>query len=282
MQLLNTDVLIKEPADVYHAQAGEYLSSHQLSDFRKSPLLYHRKVEGLIEDQDRPAYRVGRAAHTLILEGRDRLEAEYAVGGPINGKTGKPYGRRSKTWQRWAASLEKDVITESDMALIEQLNAAVGANTLASELLADGVAEGVVRTSYCGVACQARIDWLNPAAGLVDLKTCDDLDYLEHDARRYGYAYQLALYEVLLRRALAQALGEADGFSTGARQRTIPVFLVAVEKKEPYRCGVWRIGEGVLAQARQENEAAIDRLKECRRTHTWPTGYEDLRTFDYL
>ena len=87
-----------EPAEVYHAKAKDNLSSHQLADYRKCPLLYHRKRLGLIPQKDSTAYLVGRAAHTLILEGRERFEAEYAVGGPINPKTEKPYGPTTKAF----------------------------------------------------------------------------------------------------------------------------------------------------------------------------------------
>ena len=78
-----SDVLIHEPADVYHANAGEYLSSHLLADFRKCPLLYHRKRSGLIPDEDRPAYLVGRvrrgdqgALETLVVRHYDGVYAE--------------------------------------------------------------------------------------------------------------------------------------------------------------------------------------------------------------
>ena len=261
------DLLIREPADVYHEKAAEYLSSHRLADFRRCPLLFRRKELGLIEDEDRPAYRLGRAAHTLILEGRDRFEATYAVGGPVNPKTGQPYGPRTKAYAQWAASLGKEVLTDEEAALCAELNAGVGANTVASDLLAEGVPEGVVRADYCGLPCQARIDWVSPEAGIVDLKTCDDLTWLEADARRYGYAHQLAFYRAVLARAYNEVL---------------PVYMVAVEKKQPHRCGVWRVGEDVLALAQKENEQAMGRLRECQEADTWPTGYEDLRTFDYI
>ena len=84
--------LIWESAEVYHAQAGAFLSSHQLAEFRRNPLLFHKKEIGLVRDEDRPAYLIGRAAHVLILEGRERYERQYAVGGPINPKTGAPFG----------------------------------------------------------------------------------------------------------------------------------------------------------------------------------------------
>ena len=96
------DVLLHEPADLYHAKSGEYLSSNLLADFSKSPLLYHRKRCGLVPREDRPAFLVGRAAHTVILEGIDAFHGSFAVGGPVNPKTGLPYGSSTKAWSEWA------------------------------------------------------------------------------------------------------------------------------------------------------------------------------------
>ncbi len=259
--------LIREPADVYHGKAGEYLSSHMLAEFRRNPLLFHKKELGLVQDQDRPAYVLGRAAHVLILEGREAYEQAYAFGGPINPKTGLPFGSRTKAFQEWADAKGKPVLDDDQAALIESLNASVKAHVHASALLADGIAEGVVRAEYCGLPCQSRLDWLNPERGIVDLKTCDNLDWLQMDARSYGYAYQLAFY-----RSLAAAL-------TGER---LPVYMIAVEKREPLRTGVWRMSEEVLGLAQKENEEAIARLIACRGKDEWLTGYEDIRTFDLL
>ena len=114
--------------------------------------------------------------------------------------------------------------------------------------LAEGVAEGVVRAEYCGRQCQIRIDWLNVHQGIVDLKTVDELTWFEADAKRYGYVHQVAFY----RAVLAQVIGVA-----------MPVFFIAVEKKEPYRCGVWKVTEDSLLSAQQENEADISRLQRC-------------------
>jgi hypothetical protein len=134
----------------------------------------------------------GRAAHTLILEGRERYAAEYAVGGPINPATGKRYGSNTKAFAEWAAAQGKPVLTDEKALLIESMADGVVAHDIAMSLMAKGVAEGVVRAEYCGLACQARMDWFNPDRGIVDLKTCDDLTYFEADARRYGYTHQLA------------------------------------------------------------------------------------------
>ena len=259
--------LICEPADVYHAQAGKYLSSHRLTEFRRNPLLFHKKELGLVQDQDRPAYILGRAAHVLILEGRDAYERAYAFGGPINPKTGQPFGSRTKAFQDWAEAQGKSVLDDEQAALIESLGASVRAHQHAAALLADGVAEGVIRAEYCGLPCQARLDWLNPERGIVDLKTCDNLDWLQTDARAYSYAHQLAFYRSL---------------STTLTGQPLPVYLIAVEKREPLRTGVWRLSEEVLGLAQKENEEGIARLIACREKDEWLTGYEDIRTLDWM
>jgi hypothetical protein len=259
--------LLRETPEVYHAQSAHFLSSHKLADFRRNVPLFRKKELGLVKEEDRPAYLVGRAAHTLILEGRAAYEAEYAFGGPINPKTGAPFGSRTKAFQDWVETQGKPVLDDEQGELIESMYAAVRAHEHAITLLADGIAEGVVRTEYCGIPCQVRLDWLNPARGIVDLKTCDNLDWLETDARSFGYAHQMAFY----RSVLACVIG-----------LVLPVHLIAVEKREPFRAGVWRMSEQVLGIVRKENEAAIERLKTCRDRDHWPTGYEDIRVFDWI
>jgi len=252
-----------EPADVYHAKAKHYLSSHQLADYRKCPLLYHRKRLGLISQKDSTAYLVGRAAHTLILEGRERFEAEYAVGGPINPKTEKPYGPTTKAFTEWAAQIDKPVISDDQAALIEQMVHGVAMNPNAVDLLSAGQAEGVVRCEYEDVQCQARIDWLTSQNEIVDLKTCFDLDRFEDDFVTYGYAYQLAFYRSLLIKE---------------HKLTVPgCYVIAVEKREPFRCGVWSVFPTLLNAARRENEKAIAELIKSKEKGVWPTNYEKIR-----
>lgn len=259
--------LVSEPASVYHAKAKDYLSSHALAKFRRCPLLYRRKQLGLVPQRDSASFALGRAAHVLIIEGRDRFEAEFAVGGPINPRTNQPYGPQTKAFREWAAATGKPVVSEADLALLQEMNASVRAHLFARELLSQGVAEGVVRAAYCGVPCQARIDWINPVdgRGIVDLKTCDNLDEFERDAHRYGYIHQMAFYREMVVEA---SNAEAE------------VHLIAIEKREPYRCGVWQISRRLLDRAADENERAIDELKRCREHGVWPTRYESLRLLD--
>ena len=266
--LADLSFLIHEPQDVYHAKAKEFLSSHELKQFRDDPYLFWKRRNGLLpEEPERAAYRIGRATHRLILEGRESFEDGYAVGGPVNEKTGEVFGIRTKAYTEWAEAQGKPVLTCEEAALIENLHAAVQSHRIAAELLSNGVPEGVVRADYSEVPCQARLDWLNPERGLIDLKTCDHLRYFEMDMRAYRYVHQLAFYRAVLAQVIAQL---------------VPVHIVAVEKQEPFRCGVWVISEKTLNQAQKENEAAIGRLTQYDQAGVWPTGYEELRTFDWL
>ena len=113
-----TAFLIHESAAEYHAQAKQHLSSHALADFRKCPQLFIQKRRGIITDEDRPAYLIGRALHTLALEGEERFCAEFAVGGPINEKTGQRFGAATKAFAEWAAMQGKPVLCDEHFELV--------------------------------------------------------------------------------------------------------------------------------------------------------------------
>ena len=265
---IDLGVIQREPEADYHAKRGQFLTSHLLADFRKSPYLYDKQVRGLIKEKVTAAFITGRGAHVRILEGGAEYHSRFAIGGPINKSTGKPFAADTKAFREWAKEQGKPGIHYDDAELIEELATGVSMNSRAIDFITGGVAEGVVRAEYCGVACQSRLDLVHPEFGIMDLKTTDNVDYFQPDGRRYGYAYQMAFYRAMLALVL-------DG-------QMVPVHLIAVEKKEPYRCGIWRMCSDMLTQAQKENEAAIERLKACRKRGAWPTGYEEIRIFDSL
>ena len=209
--------IIQIPSAEYHAESrnGHYLSSHLLADFRQSPQLYHREVSGEIAQTESPVLALGRAAHCLILEGRAAFDEQYIVSdGPVNPKTGEPYGKATKAYAEWLSSQTREIVSPKDFGFIVKLQKSVWLHPTASALLEKGVSEATVRAEYCGVPCQIRMDWFSPEHGIADLKTCDSLKWFEGDCRRFGYAFQMAFYRAVLR----EATGE-----------TVPVHLVAVE-----------------------------------------------------
>ena len=261
---MNINFIIHEPSDVYHEQSrtGKYLSSHRLGDFRKSPKLYYKKMQGLIKESETSALFIGRAAHCLILEGRASFEEQYVVSdGPINPNTGEVYTKNTKAYAAWKASQTKEIVSGTDFNLLAKLQQGVLEHSNANELLLNGVAEGVVRAEYCNMPCQIRMDWFNPDYGLVDLKTCENADRFKDDIYWNGYIHQMAFYRAVIRVA------------TGI---TVPVTLIGVEKKEPCSARVIELSAEDLDVAEKINSEAIKRLRECYATGVWPTGYEGI------
>lgn len=268
--------LLDIPADEYHAatKRNEYTTSHRLHLFRKCPALYKKTIDGEIVEGDTAAFALGRATHTYIIEGADKFATENLVSdGPTNEKTGKPYGKLTKAYTEWAAEQTQPVISTEDFALIEKMSAAVHAHPVAADLLASGFAEATIRAEWKDEPIQARLDWFDPERRiLVDLKTCADIDRFEYDIRDYGYIAQLAFY------------ANAIELAGGPNLINIKAFLVAVEKKEPYRVAVYNVVASTLEDAhlhhmgkefwRNDNTAMMEELKQCRATGVWPTRYE--------
>jgi len=177
--------------------------------------------------------------------------------------TGEPCGRYSSRFEQWAREQGKPAIHHDQAELIEHLDTSVRTHPATRDLLAEGVAQGVVRCSYRDVPCQSRIDWLNPHRGLVTLEVCDGLNWLDSSLRSNGPAHRLAFERALL----------AELTSTW-----VPAHIIAVETRAPYRCGVWRVSRLLLRGVRKENEQALTRLKRYRELDHWPTGFEQIRT----
>ena len=263
--LINIDDMITEPDHVYHEKRADFLSSHALADFRNCPLFYQQKKEGIIPSPDSAAYAFGRAAHTRILEGSEVLENSYLFGGPINEKTGKPYGNTTKKFLEWQAEQEKPVISLDHLDLIETMADAVAGQSQAASLLAEGAAEKVARADMHDMPCQVRCDWMHPTKGLVDLKTCENLTWFENDMKRYSYVFQMAFYRAVLH--------EYFGVE-------VDVHIIAVEKQAPHRVGVWHIIPSVLDHAEKINRAAIKALSRSQDKNIWPTGFEQIRQIE--
>lgn len=272
--------LLDIPADEYHAatKRNEYTTSHRLNQFRRCPALYKKIIDGEIVEGDTAAFQLGRATHTLILEGDERFSAEFAVSdGPTNEKTSKPYGKATKAYQDWAAEQTQPVIGTEDYTLILKMRDAVHAHAVAADLLKSGIAEGTVRTTWNGEPVQARLDWFDPERNIiVDLKTCNDADRFGYDIRDFGYVPQLGFY--------AKCVSLARGDKIGVGPQTPDCYLVAVEKKEPYRVSVTQICSITRDDAiynhmggetwRDDCDAMLAELQSCREANVWPTRFE--------
>ncbi|MCD8351344.1 MAG: PD-(D/E)XK nuclease-like domain-containing protein [Planctomycetaceae bacterium] len=237
-----------------------------LKEFRACPAHYHAIVTGCVQTTTGRAYRFGQAAHKLVLEGESALRKSFAIGGPINGRTGRSYAHESRAFRDWASDCginAETILTPMEWDTLQRMNDAINRHREAAGLLSDGWAELCACASLTDIPCQARFDWLRHDGTVVDLKTTADITRFESDARRFGYLHQFAFY-----RQVAEAAGTA-----------VEMVAVVVEKRPPHRVGVWRFPKAALAPYVALNQTALRSLKRCRDTRTWPTGYESARAF---
>jgi hypothetical protein len=144
------------------------------------------------------------------------------------------------------------------------MDTSVAFHSVASKIITNGEAEKIIRGELHGVACQSRVDYLvteDKSGYMIDLKTCQDLTWFEHDAKRFGYVGQIAFYHDLL----------------VTQHDYIEATIVAVETKYPYRVGVWRISPDTIKAASEDNKKLIEYYQTCRDANGWPTGYEAIR-----
>jgi hypothetical protein len=266
--------LLVEADETYRLNSRIYLGSHALNTFRECPLKYHREVSGLVKrSSESESLITGRAMHALLCEGQDAFDQFFIVGGPVNPKTNNHYGRDTKAFEQWLAEQQangetRTYLTDKQHEEILGMVEGIKRHEQAREIFSnpDAQAEGVARGLYCGRQCQVRIDWFD--GFVTDLKTCDDLGQFErYQARAFGYLHQVSFYSEVLH------------ITHGRLYRPR---IVAVEKKEPFRCCVWTVTDAVFEAACRDNEAAIRELIECEKTGHWPTRYEGVRSFDYL
>jgi len=254
--------LDREPLDAYRAQEAEHLTAQHLIDFRKDPFVFRKRQTGLLPAEKAHDHDVDRAALVLTLEGQQEYERQFISGGPVNPQTNEPYSIYSSEYRDWAAGQDRTVLTNEQAQTVEHIDYGVRMHAEARKLLANGVAQGVVRCEYRGMACQSRLDWVSPSQGLVGLAVCDSLSWLDTTLRIGGFVHRLAF---------------EHGLIAQITEANLPVHVIAVEKRAPHRCGVWFVSGRLVQKARKENDQAIDRFKHCRDKDHWPTGYETLR-----
>ena len=262
---------MSESDQEYHGQnvynGGKYLSSHALIDYINCPAYFDAKVKGTVAQKDSDTFKAGRAAHCLILEGQDEYKNRYVTGGPINEKTGKPYGTSTDKYKNWAEEQKAngaEVLTpavDRDCILMQM---GVMSNTDAIEKIRCGNAEVIIRSRYCGEDCQIKVDFLSDEA-IIDLKTCRDLQWFKKDFFDYKYDHQLSFYQKV-----------HEQFSG----HTLPVYVIAVQNTAPHIAAVFEVQQSVLDEAQRKNEKAIRSLRESRRMNYWTTGYEGILSID--
>jgi hypothetical protein len=240
-------------AEVYEGMPlADYLalpaeSATGLRDMDVSPLLYRWRRDQPI---DADALRVGRAAHTAILEPQ-RFRYDYAVwdGGP----------RRGNDWAAFQLENQgRTIVTQAQCTLALEIAKAVRQHPIAADLLSEGRPELSMmwRHERTGLLCKARMDWLRGLA-LVEVKTCRDPEprRFANQFARLGYHIQGAHYNAGI---------------IAAGWETRPIKVIAAQNCPPFDVVVYDVPLDALLVGEDAAERALDRVAECRRARTWP------------
>lgn len=257
---------------------SEYLKlpgvhSSELKHMLISPKLYAHKQLRPMQDND--TLRVGRAGHTAILEPQ-RFLGEYCQWetertDPETGEVKKAI-RRGKVWDEFqAANANKTILTPAQFEAALAMRDAVREHPIAGPLV-KGIGQNELSLRWThertGIDMKGRIDRLVHGQALVDIKTSADPtpQAFARTAFNLHYFLQMALYSDGV---------EACGLGTPA------VKIIAVQSVAPFDVGVYDIEIEELEFGREQYNAALDRLIECRKTNVWPgfaeTGALPLR-----
>lgn len=264
------------PIEDYHGQPtdGPSVSSSGLRTiWSQSPAHFwanSRMNPDRPPEEDKPHFTLGRLAHQLLLEGRERFDREYVV--------------RPEKWSYWspAAKEWRDVQVAAGLTVItqEQLNQVAGmAKSLAAHPLVreakilDGLVERSLfyRCRQTGVWLKSRPDVLpNSSGDVVDLKTCQSVatDALQKSLANFGYPMQAALAGTAMREA---ADLEMTSFSN-----------VWVEVNEPHCVRITTLTPEDILRGELQNAAATRTFAECCRTNTWPGPGGEQQDAEFL
>jgi len=227
-------VQVQMPRDDYYAASEDrkVVTPENVGGLLEYPALFH----AMSEDRElRPALSeamtTGRAlSDFLSLQPEEFLQAYVVAEGPVNPKTGKPYGTDTKVYAEWRASQDKTPVSTEQFNMFGKMAIAYNTHSFVKEL-AGYVCHrnATLAAKLHGVDCLCRIDRLYVGDGTVvaiDVKTTSDLNGFIRSADALHYREQQALICRIL---------EANGFDN------VQVRIAAIEKGPLPRCGVFGV-----------------------------------------
>jgi hypothetical protein len=256
-----------ESIEQYHANPA--ISHSKLECYRRRPALYYKKyvAKTLPPSVDTSAFRLGSAVHCAVLEEK-QFAARYILKPDCDRRTKEG---KIQFAEFSAQHADKTLLDPDEMQQVVAMREAIAAHPIASQLLADGLAETTWRKEQPNAlgALQCRTDWFSslgcelsdgkPYA--LDIKTVESLDSdafrnFERAAFNYGYHRQAGFYLPLINEIFQWSVSK--------------MYYVAVEKSEPYGCAVYTLSDDAIARGQDENIADLVRLKRSLETNEWP------------
>ncbi len=216
-------------------------------------------------DEQTDAMVLGSALHARLLE---MTTAQHLIiDGPINEKTGKPFGTDTNAYRDYAKLHPGKIILSGDgRARLDGMAESVMRHSLARKLVeAKGETELVMVWDDCGVRCKGRLDKDVPQLLAFDVKSTVNASPSKwanavHD---YGYHVQAEFY----RRGM-------DATGIGGK----PFVFLVVEKRPPYGVVIYEIDPESMAVAKHQIDRALAMVAACQKAGAWPGYAEEVQT----
>jgi len=238
------------PFEEYRAWDAVNVSA--LKDYERSAQHVHDALTA-DESEETPSMVVGRALHTLALEGKAAFTERFTL---------RPAGMNANSgaYQTWKAAQTKTILTDNQAASVTGMFAALGKHAKAKSLLAyPGAAEVscVFDDPETGVRCKMRIDRLLPGKIILDLKTASDASTRAARDAAIGYGYDI------------QAEMYVRGVEVLTGKRT-PFVWAFVESDAPHAVNLFTPDDAMQKSGILRLNAALQLVKHCRETGVWP------------
>lgn len=208
------------------------------------------------------------SAVDLLLHEPGKFDERFVVGGPVNPKTGKMYGRETHTFAEWRAEQPdgKEFLSEPDYQRAQNSAEAVRQDEAAMAMLSAGRPQVCVvwHDAETNELLKARLDWLGEA--ITDLKTAHNAEAFPFASAmsRWGYHIQAALY--------------TDGHERVAKERK-PWRWIVVQSVRPHKVRVYEPGDMTLVVGRKQYRRALHALRGARTRGVWKE-YSVIRGLD--
>lgn len=247
--------------------------------FEESPYNAHRFETKLVdgaecivprEEEDRPHFSLGRAAHHLLFLGRKGFDDEFVV--------------RPSKWKDWRTADAKEwradqiasgmtIITDGELAQITGMARSLADHPLVKAGILDGYVERslIWKDPKTGAWLKSRPDCIpNDSGDFADLKTTVSVEResLARSIAGFGYPMQGALVGMASREVLGR---EMQTFT-----------LVFVETKPPHCVRVVTIKPEDIERAERQVSICAQQFAECVAAGAWPGPGGSQADAEYL
>lgn len=284
MEISEPCIIRGMPNEIYHKMPA--LSNSGLKTLIDCPAKYYYKyLSGECENKEKPSYKIGKACHMYLLEGREAFEKVYWHN-PFSEYTKEAlishiqavYGASAdiKKWLKpdlMTYILEKENIipgqihlTKSELNQIVTMAKAIRNHTQANNALSqNGESELSLfwQDEITGVWLKCRPDFLPyDCKNVPDFKTADSANprIFPSNFLKYGYHIQSAMYRMGIKAVCGI---DVENF-----------FFLVQEKEAPYITQIFNPDMIYTVWGEKAIYNGINKFLECRDNDIWPT-YSD-------